>query len=249
MKDARVLHQGENVTLRDLSAQWREATMSEMYVYNFNWLGRPIIQYPTDIVALQEIIWRTRPDLIIETGIAHGGSLLLSASMLALLDLCDARTELNPSTAITKPRQVVGVDIEIRDHNRSAIESHPLSGSIHMIQGSSVDPSVVDQVAEIASNYDRVMVCLDSNHTHEHVSAELEAYSPLVSSGNYCIVFDTFIEDLPSGFFVDRPWDAGNSAGSAARHFMQSHPEFEVDRTIEAQLLVTVAPGGFLRRR
>jgi cephalosporin hydroxylase len=247
-RESRLMANGTDAGLQSASRQWVERTMRSKYVYNFDWLGRPIIQYPQDIVAIQELVWNVRPDLIIETGIAHGGSLMLSASMLALLDLCDAAeagTTLDPR----RPRRkVLGVDIDIREHNRKAIEAHPLSGRIEMIQGPSTSDSVISQVRERASGFERVLVCLDSNHTHDHVLAELKAYAPLVSNGSYCVVFDTFVEDMPADLFPDRPWAPGNNPRTAVREFLRSHPEFSVDSAMEHKLLITVAPGGFLKR-
>jgi cephalosporin hydroxylase len=182
-----------------------ESTLPK-YSYNFTHLGRPIIQYPQDIVAMQELIWQIKPDLIIETGIAHGGSLILSASMLALLDMSEAiesATTINPAQS---SRKVLGIDIDIRAHNRAAIEAHPMSSRIQMLEGSSIAPEMIEQVKQIASNYQRILVCLDSNHTHDHVLAELEAYAPLTSKDSYCVVFDTIIEDMPDDMFPDRPW-------------------------------------------
>jgi cephalosporin hydroxylase len=225
-----------------------DCSITERYSYNFAWLSRPIIQYPQDIVATQEIIWTVKPDLIIETGIAHGGSLVLSASVLALLDYADAVHDgqlLDPS----KPkRKVLGVDIDIRAHNREAIEAHPLADRIEMIQGSSIAPEIVDQVHRRAASADRVMVFLDSNHTHDHVIAELKAYSPLVSVGSYCVVFDTVVEDLPAGLYPDRPWDKGNNPKTAVWEFMKEQNSFEIDRSIHEKLQITVAPDGFLKR-
>jgi len=222
--------------------------MKQKYLYNFDWLGRPIIQYPQDIVAIQEIIWNVKPTLIIETGIAHGGSLILSASMLALLDYCDAiesNKTINPSDS---KRKVVGIDIEVRQHNRAAIVSHPLGSKIEIIEGSSTDQGVVNQVVKIAKDYSPVLVLLDSNHTHAHVLGELNAYADLVSVGSYCVVFDTFVEDMPAGYFADRPWDKGNSPRTAVIEFLKDHAEFVVDESIQNKLLITVAPGGFLKR-
>ena len=224
------------------------ASTDPKYSYNFNWLGRPIIQYPQDIVAMQELVWTIRPDLIIETGIAHGGSLILSASLLALLDLCDAAeagTSIDPRAS---SRAVLGVDIDIRAHNRAAIEAHPMAPRIRMIQGSSIDPAIVGEVRAVAAGYRRILVCLDSNHTHDHVLAELEAYAPLTSVGSYCVVFDTIIEDLPAGTYPDRSWGPGNSPRSAIEAYLARHPEFVVDTTIDHKLLISVAPGGYLKR-
>jgi len=238
-----------DVDFQKASRHWRELSMDKRYVYNFDWLGRPIIQYPQDIQAVQELVWRTRPDLIIETGIAHGGSLVLSASLLAMLDMCDAiATGATIDPRVSK-RKVVGIDIDIRAHNRAAIEAHPMSSRISMLQGSSIARDVVDQVKAMARGYERVMVCLDSMHTHEHVLAELEAYAPLVTPDCYCVVFDTFVEDLPPGFFADRPWNVGDNPKTAVHTYLKSHSEFEIDRDFESKLMVTVAPDGFLRRR
>lgn len=201
------------------------------YTYNFNWYGRPIIQLPEDIITMQEIILRVKPDLIVETGVAHGGSLVFSASMLELLG----------------EGEVVGVDIEIRRHNREAIEKHPLSKRIKLVEGSSIDESVVERVRAEARGKRCVMVFLDSNHTHDHVLRELELYSPLVSKGSYLVVFDTGIEDMPDGTFADRPWGKGNNPKTAVWEFLKHNDRFEIDRELEARLLYTVAPDGYLK--
>lgn len=230
------------------SQAWLEASMRRRYVYNYDWLGRPIIQYPQDIVAMQELVWSTRPDLIIETGIAHGGSLVLSASLLAMLDYCDAVeacTALDPKAS---KRKVLGLDIDIRSHNREAIESHPLAHKIDMIQGSSISPEVIAKVQAYARSYQRIMVCLDSNHTHEHVLAELRAYAPLTTQGCYCVVFDTFIEDMPADLFPDRTWAPGDNPKTAVWEYLKTHNEFEIDKSIQHKLLITVAPDGYLKR-
>jgi len=230
------------------SSSWLEESMRKKYVYNFDWLDRPIIQYPQDMVAMQEIIWKTRPDVVIETGIAHGGSLILSASILALLDITDAKISgelLDP----TKPkRHVVGVDIDIREHNRIAIEAHPLSDRIHMIEGSSIDSKIVDEVKQFIKPESRVMVCLDSMHTHEHVLSELKAYAPLVTEGCYCIVFDTFVEDMPNDLFPDRPWSPGDNPKTAVHKFLENDKQYSIDKSIQDKLLITVAPDGFLQK-
>lgn len=224
-----------------------EATKAD-YEYNFDWLGRPIIQMPQDIVALQEVVWRVKPDLIIEVGIAHGGSLILSASMLALLDLADA----SENHAVVDPRKsrrkVLGIDIDIRDHNRKAIETHPLSKYIEMIQGSSIDNQVIERVQDYAKKFKIVLICLDSNHTHDHVFAELQAYASLVSKDSYCIVFDSNIEDLPEDSFPDRPWGKGNNPKTAIWKYLEISKNFEIDESIQRKLLITVAPDGYLRR-
>ena len=245
---ARIAANGTPGPLQEGARDFLLASLNAKYSYNFSWLGRPVIQYPQDIVAMQQIIWRTRPDLIIETGIAHGGSLVLSASMLALLDYCDAVVAKRPLDPSASVRRVLGVDIDIRAHNRSAIEAHPLSHRIDLLQGSSIDPGIVAQVHQRAKGFPRVLVCLDSNHTHDHVLAELEAYAQLTTKDSYCVVFDTVIEDMPAESIVDRPWKPGDSAGTAVRDYLKRHPEFEIDRSIDQQLLVTVAPGGYLKR-
>jgi cephalosporin hydroxylase len=220
-----------------------QASIVPKYSYNFSWLSTPIIQYPQDIVAFQEIVWQVKPDLIIETGIAHGGSLILSASLLALLDLCEG------NEARETHRKVIGVDIDIREHNRKALEAHPLFNRIELIQGSSIDAEIICQVKKYASQYKRVLISLDSNHTHEHVLAELNAYSDLVTPGSYCIVFDTIIEDLPDEACLDRTWSKGNNPKTAVWEFLKTHPEFEIDRQVQDKLLITVAPDGYLKRR
>jgi cephalosporin hydroxylase len=218
------------------------------YSYHFDWMSRPIVQFPQDVFAMQEIVWSTRPDLIIETGIAHGGSLAFSASMLALLDYCDAAANGSTVDPRRPARTVLGVDIDIRAHNRASIEAHPMASRIRMIQGSSIDPAIIAKVHEAARGKASVLVVLDSNHTHEHVLAELEAYAPLVSAGSYCIVFDTVVEHLPKELFPDRPWGPGDNPKTAVHEWLRRHPEFEIDRQVADKLLLTVAPDGYLRR-
>ena len=218
------------------------------YSYHFDWMGRPIIQFPQDMVAVQELIWQIKPDLIIETGIAHGGSLILSASMLAMLDMCDAietGATINPKES---KRKVLGIDIDIRAHNREAIEAHPMASRIQMIQGSSIAPDIIAQVHAVAANYSRILVMLDSNHTHAHVLAELQAYAPLTSVGSYCCVFDTVVEDMPKEMFPDRPWGPGDNPKTAVWEYLKTHAEFEIDKSIQHKLLITVAPDGYLKR-
>nr|WP_315230235.1 cephalosporin hydroxylase family protein [uncultured Albidiferax sp.] len=244
----RLADYAQDTAFKDLSRQWLQTSMDKKYVYNYDWLGRPIIQYPQDMVAIQELVWTVRPDLIIETGIAHGGSLILSASLLAMLDMCDAIESGSTIDPRQSARKVIGIDIDIREHNRAAIEAHPMASRIQMVQGSSIAPEVVAQVREAAQGYKKVMVFLDSMHTHDHVLGELDAYAPLVSPGSYCVVFDTFVEDMPPHFFADRPWDVGNNPKTATRQWLAQHPDFTVDRSMESRLMVTVAPEGFLRR-
>lgn len=244
----RVLTNANDGALVEAAHAFTRASASQKYSYNWFWLGRPIIQYPQDIVAMQELIWTVKPDLIIETGIAHGGSLIFSASMLALLDVTEAietGVTLDPARS---HRKVLGIDIDIRAHNRTAIEVHPMASRIQMIQGSSIAPDIVAQVHEVASRHQRVLVCLDSNHTHEHVLAELQAYAPLTSVGSYCVVFDTIVEDMAADMFPDRPWGPGNNPKTAVWEYLKTHPEFEIDKSIQHKLLITVAPDGYLRR-
>ena len=239
---------GSDLECRDAAINFLLKTAVHKYSYNFNWLGRPAIQLPNDAWAMQELIWSIKPDLIIETGIAHGGSLIFSASMLALLDMADAiesGTMLDPKNS---KRKVLGLDIDIRQHNREAIEAHPMASRIQMIQGSSIAPEVIEQVRNVAKDYQRILVCLDSNHTHEHVLAELEAYAPLTSVGSYCVVFDTIIEDMPKDMFPDRPWGPGDNPKTAVWEYLKAHPEFEIDKSIQHKLLITVAPDGYLKR-
>ena len=239
---------GNDESLQALSRQWSQESNKCGYTYNFSWMGRPIIQYPQDMIGMQELIWNVRPDLIIEAGIAHGGSLILSASLLALLDMVDAvenNAVLNPNES---NRKVLGIDIDIRSHNREAIESHPMASRIQMIEGSSVDAEIIEQVKDVASNYKTVLVCLDSNHTHDHVLAELEAYAPLVTKSSYCVVFDTLIEDMPAELFPNNNWGPSNNPKTAVWEYLKTHPEFEIDESIHHKLLITVAPDGFLKR-
>jgi cephalosporin hydroxylase len=250
----------QDADIRALSRIWTREISPYKWAYNFTWLGRPAIQFPNDAWAVQELVWSIRPDLIIETGIAHGGSLVLSASLLALLDLCDATTSgqmLDPSRP---KRKVLGVDIDIREHNRHAIEAHPLANRIEMIQGSSIAAETIAKVYARAQQFKTVMVLLDSNHTHEHVLAELEAYAPLVSKGSYCVVFDTLVEDMPEPLSGDRPWGPGNNPKTAVWAFIDAIKQqgrlgqdrqalsFEIDKLLDAKLQISVAPEGFLRR-
>ena len=236
------------------------SSIKAMYSYNFFWLSRPIIQYPQDIVAMQELIWQVRPDLIIETGIAHGGSLIMNASILALIDYCDAvdmEQMLDPSVA---NRRVIGIDIDIRDHNKKAIENHPMAHRIDMIEGSSVSTKTIEHVYTAAKKFDRIMIILDSNHTHHHVLTELESYAPLTSKDSYCIVFDTVIEDLPNELVKNRSWSSGNNPKTAVKEYLArlnsgdcvgvdgKSLDFKIDKSIENKLLLTAAPDGYLKR-
>ena len=223
---------GEDHKLSEDSKRWIADASVYKYSYNFRWLGLPIIQFPQDIIAMQEIVWQVKPDLIIETGIARGGSLIFYASMLEL---------------IGKNGQVLGIDVDIREHNRRAIENHPLSKRIRMFRGSSTDRKTVQVARELAQAKKRVLVALDSNHTHDHVLKELNLYSPLVTKHSYLVVFDTIIEDMPDGYYADRPWGKGNNPKTAVHEFLKKNDRFVIDKEIESKLLITVAPDGYLR--
>jgi len=222
----------ENENLKLISTKWIESVSRFNYSYNFDWLGRPIIQFPQDIIALQEIIWNVKPDLVIETGIAHGGSIIFYASLLEL---------------IGKNGLVIGIDNDIREHNRVEIEKHSMYKRIKMIEGSSIDKKVVDKVYEQAKDKKNVMVILDSNHDHEHVLNELNLYSSLVTKGSYLVVLDTVIEDMSEKFFKNRPWGKGNNPKTAVWEFLKRTNRFEIDKEIEDKLLITVAPDGYLK--
>jgi cephalosporin hydroxylase len=257
---SRVSANAKDPHLTGAAKAFMEASTLPKYCYNFSSLGRPIIQYPQDMVAIQELIWSIRPDLIIEAGIAHGGSLVMSAAALALIDYTEAVEKGGTLDPKASPRKVLGIDIDIRSHNREAIEKHPLAHKIHMIQGSSIDPSIIEQVHSFAANHERIMVILDSNHTHDHVLNELRAYAPLTSRHSYCVVFDTIIEDVPDTMYPDRPWSRGNNPKTAVWAYLEelkASPRtgndraplsLEIDRSIQDRLLITVAADGYLRR-
>ncbi len=242
---ARIAGYPQTLELIGPAKEFMELSIKHKYSYNFSWMGRPIIQYPQDMMAMQEIIWTIKPDLIIETGIAHGGSLIFYASMLEL---------------IGGSGTVLGIDIDIREHNRQEIFKHPMYKRIQMLEGSSIDDAIASQVNKAAEGKTRVLVCLDSNHTHDHVLKELELYAPLVTAGSYLVVFDTIVEDMPEDFFQDRPWGKGNNPKTAVWEYLRCLQEegrsaadgaplyFEVDQAIENKLLITVAPSGFLKR-
>ena len=225
---------GEDKDVQALSRIWTREVTRHKYTYNFSWMGRPIIQTPQDMVAMQEIIWRVKPDLIIETGIAHGGSLIYYASLLEM---------------IGGDGYVLGIDVDIREHNRVEIEKHPMFKRIKMIQGSSVDASTAEAVKQHAQGKRSVLVALDSNHTHEHVLKEMGLYAPLVTKDSYLVVFDTLIEDMPDDLMnPDRPWGKGNNPKTAVWEFLKTTNQFEIDKSIESKILITVAPDGYLRR-
>jgi cephalosporin hydroxylase len=218
--------------------QFMKESIGFRYSYNFKWMGRPIIQYPQDIVAVQELIWDIKPDLIVETGVAHGGSAVFFASLL----------ELSALSGGPKDAEVWCVEIDLRAHNREALLAHPMYPRLKIFDGSSVDEEIASVIAEKAVKCDRVMVILDSNHTHEHVLGELNFYASLVSVGSYCVVFDTVIEDLDDVEFVDRPWGKGNNPKTAVAEFLRTNSDFVVDYSIDEKLLISAAPGGYLKR-
>lgn len=252
MNDPIKLHQEESISRARLQAldpimkkskiEFFNQSHKLQYSYNFEWLGRPIIQYPQDIVAFQEIVNNVKPDLILETGIAHGGSLVLSASLLCMLDVIEGK---DPRKST---RKVLGIDVDIREHNREALDNHPLRFKMELMEGSSIDEKIVSKVKAYAKPYEKILVSLDSNHTHSHVLDELNAYAELVSKDSYCIVYDTVIEDMPTDAFPNRDWGVGNSPKSAVYEFIKDHPEFEIDKAIDEKLLISVAPDGFLKK-
>jgi len=252
--------QSRDENFRTLTSAWFNAANNLKYSYHFSALGRPIIQYPQDMVAVQELIWAVQPDLIIETGIAHGGSLILSAAMLALIDYSEASAAGVALDPRATGRKVIGIDIDIRAHNRTAIKAHALSHKIEMIEGSSIDSEIIQDIRERALGFRKVLVFLDSNHTHDHVLAELEAYAPLTSRDSYCVVFDTVIEDMPHVDFGNRPWKVGDNPKTAVWEYLKRLKSdgrsaadgkplhFEIDKVIENRVAVTVAPDGYLKR-
>lgn len=224
---------GSNTSLKQAAEAFNTESNIGRYSYNFSWMGRPIIQYPQDMIAMQEIIWEIKPDLIIETGIAHGGSLIYYASLLELLG----------------KGNVLGIDIDIREHNRREIEAHPMFKRINMLQGSSIDETLVEKVKEAVKGKQTVLVSLDSNHSHEHVLRELQLYAQFVTPGSYIVVFDTIVEDLPEGYFKEkRPWGVGNNPKTAVWEFLKGNDQFVIDTAIDNKLLISVAPEGYLKR-
>jgi len=230
---------GEDDALNKMSKEWLLQANLDKYCYNFRWLGRPIIQYPGDIIAMQEIVWEVKPDLIIETGIAHGGSLIFYASLLTLLN---------------NGGHVLGIDIDIREHNRKEIEAHPMYDKITMLQGSSIDKNIVEQVHNFAKNYEKVLVVLDSNHSHAHVLEECKSYSSLVTKGSYLVVMDTVTEmilqalegrEIPEHY--KRPWGVGDNPMTAVQEFLKTNNRFEIDESIDAKIQISACPKGFLK--
>lgn len=229
-----IINMGQDEELRRKSIDWMVHADKYKYTYNFTWMGRPIIKFPSDMVIQQELMWQIKPDLVIETGIAHGGSIIFSAAMQQMMGISNGR--------------VIAVDIDIRDHNRQEIEAHPMSKHITMIQGSSVDADIFAQVKELARDAKTVMVILDSNHTHQHVYDELKLYADLVTVGSYCILPDTFIEFFPKGYYDNRPWDVGDNPCTAARQFLSERSDFELDSFLTSKGMISEGLDGYLKR-
>ena len=221
----------KDVEFKKLSQRWFDISLKYEYPYHFTWLGRPIIQYPQDILIIQELIWKIKPDLVIETGIARGGSLIFTASILELIG----------------KGNVIGIDVDIRKHNREEIEKHPMFKRIKMIEGSSIDKKIVKKIFKLAERKKKILVLLDSSHTHSHVLEELKSYSPLVNKGSYVVVFDTVLEDMPKNSFPNRPWDKGDNPKTAVKEFVKKSNRFKIDIDIERKLMITSNPSGFLK--
>ena len=252
-----ILIQGNNHDLKQKSIEWLNEANNHKYSYHFKWMNRPIIQYPQDIQMMQELIMEVKPDLIIETGIAHGGSILLSASMLALLDLSDSIGNDEKYDISNSQRKVLALDIDIREHNKKEILNNPFSKYIEMIEGSSVDKKIIDKVHHVAKDYKKIMIFLDSNHTHEHCLAELNAYAKLTSVGSYIVAFDTVIEYLPDNHLPNnsnpsiadaRTYKKGDNPMSAVIEYLKNNDDFEIDSEIDNKLLISVVPNGYLKR-
>lgn len=243
-----ITNQGKSSRFHKLTQEWIKESIKTNYSYHFSYLGRPIIQYPQDIVFIQELIWEKKPDLIIETGIAHGGSIIMSAALLAMIDMCEIIKSGKSFKPSQSKRKVLAIDIDIRSHNKKAILNHPMSSRIEMIEDSSISPSVIEYVHKKAKKFKNILVFLDSNHTHDHVLKELQAYAPLTSIGSYCIVFDSIIEKLPKSLLYNRPWGKGDNPHTAIFEYLKDHSEFKIDKNIDNKLMITVAPNGFLKR-
>ena len=241
-----ILEQGKDFELFKTSKKWLDQSSKHKYSYHFSWLDRPIIQLPQDILALQELIWKTKPDIIIETGIAHGGSLCFSASMLALLDISDLNKPTEKKSEIE--RKVIGIDIDIRKHNREAMENHPMAHKIVMIEGSSVEEKIIEKVKKLIPDSSKVMVILDSNHTEDHVLKELRLYKDLVTHNSYFIVCDTIVAQMEDGFYENRPWGVDNNPKGAVEKFLSETPNFVVDQEIDNKLLLSMSPKGYLKK-
>ena len=245
-----ILIQGKDKEMLNLTKKWMERAGKLKYSYHFEWMGRPIIQHPQDMIAAQQLIWDVKPDLIIETGIARGGSLIFYASLLELIS----------QSGKNKKAKVLGIDIEIRKNNLRYIKEHPMFKRINLIEGPSTNKKIYEKVYKFSKKFKKIMVFLDSNHTGKHVFDELEIYAKLVTKNSYCIVFDTIIEDLPKVYGKNRSWGKNDNPKSALKKYLKKINQksffdlkkqkinFKIDKTIESQILISVAPGGFLKR-
>jgi cephalosporin hydroxylase len=233
-RDADIQAMGSDEVLRQKSLDWMLHADKYKYTYNFSWMGRPIIKFPADMVIQQELMWRLKPDLVIETGIAHGGSIIFTSSMMELMGI---------------EGEVVGLDIDIRPHNRELIESHPMMKRITMYEGSSIDPAIVEKVRQHTKGKKCVMVILDSLHSHKHVYEELKAYAEMVTVGSYCILPDTFIEFFPKGYYShNRPWDVGDNPYTGMKQYLAETDKFETDHSLTHKAMITETIEGYLRR-
>lgn len=233
-RQADIQAMGADEELRQKSLDWMLHADKYKYTYNFSWMGRPIIKFPADMVIQQELMWRLKPDLVIETGIAHGGSIIFTASMMEMMGI---------------EGEVVGLDIDIRKHNRDLIEAHPMMKRITMYEGSSTDPVIVEKVREHTKGKKCVMVILDSLHSHKHVYEELKAYAEMVTVGSYCVLPDTFIEFFPKGYYSDtRPWDVGDNPYTGMKQYLSETDLFETDYSLTHKAMITETIDGYLRR-
>ena len=238
----------KNKNFTEIAQKFMIESVKNKYSYNFSWLSRPIIQYPQDIINIQELIWDLKPDCIIETGIAHGGSVIFNASLLCLLELENAINENDVFDHTNPLRKVYAVDIDIREHNLNEINNHFLKNRIELFEGSSIDKKIFNKIKESVRGFKKILVILDSNHSHDHVLNELKLYSDLVSKDSFCIVMDTIIDDLPKSLSPDRPWGPNNSPKSAVKEFLKTNKLFQIETKFEEKALITVAPSGFLKR-
>ncbi|MDG1286926.1 MAG: CmcI family methyltransferase [Rickettsiales bacterium] len=233
-RHADIVKMGQDEELRQKSLEWMHHADKYKYTYNYSWMGRPVIKYPNDMMIQQELMWALKPDLVIETGIAHGGSIIFTAAMMEMMGI---------------DGEVVGIDIDIRKHNRDAIEAHPMMKRITMYEGDSVSSEMVEKVRAHTEGKKCVMVILDSLHSHEHVYKELQAYADMTTVGSYCVLPDTFIEFFPKGYYSDtRPWDVGDNPYTAMQQYMSEVNHFEIDKSLTHKAMITETIDGYLKR-
>jgi hypothetical protein len=233
-RNADIERMGSDQELRQKSIDWMIHADRYKYTYNYSWMGRPIIKFPNDMVIQQELMWELKPDLVIETGIAHGGSIIFTASMMEMMNI---------------DGEVVGIDVDIRPHNRTKIEAHPMMKRITMYEGDSVSDAMVEKVRVHTNGKKCVMVILDSLHSHAHVYKELRSYAPMTTLGSYCILPDTFIEFFPKGYYSEtRPWDVGNNPHSAMKQYISETDNFEIDHARTDKAMITETIDGYLKR-